>query len=90
MKTAADTFDRGAGQTPQMLLPCTLLFVAMFNLTLIVAGLKEFVIEDLGGTIADATLFFSVETFAYILFAPVWGVLSDRMGRRRPPFQRRG
>ena len=67
----------------QIFLPCLLLFGAMFNLTLVVAGLKEFILDDLGGTVADATLFFSVETFAYILFAPVWGLLSDRLGRRR-------
>lgn len=75
-------------QTPRpgraIWLPCTLLFGSMFNLTLVVAGLKELVIEDLGGTVADATLFFSVETFAYIIFAPLWGVLSDRSGRRKP------
>jgi len=65
-------------------LPSLLLFGAMFNLTLVVAGLKEFVLGELGGTVTDATLFFSVETAAYILFAPVWGVLSDRWGRRRP------
>ncbi len=65
-------------------LPCALLFGAMFNLTLVVAGLKEFILEDLGGTVADATLFFSVETFAYILFAPLWGLASDRLGRRKP------
>jgi MFS family permease len=56
----------------------------MFNLTLVVAGLKELVIEDLGGTVRDASLFFSVETFAYIIFAPVWGAVSDRLGRRKP------
>ncbi len=67
-----------------MALPCALLFGAMFNLTLVVAGLKELVIDELGGTVRDATLFFSVETFAYILFAPVWGLLSDRVGLRRP------
>ncbi len=67
-----------------ILLPCLLLLGAMFNLTLVVAGLKEFIIEELGGSITDATLFFSVETFAYILFAPLWGLLSDRLGRRRP------
>ncbi len=60
------------------------LAVAMFNLTLVVAGLKEFIVEDLGGTVHDATLFFSIETFAYIIFAPLWGILSDRTGRRRP------
>ncbi len=75
------------GESPAIgkaiLLPCVLLFGAMFNLTLVVAGLKELMIEELGGTIADATLFFSVETFAYILFAPLWGIVSDRAGRRK-------
>ena len=67
-----------------MLLPCAFLLVAMFNLTLVVAGLKEFIIEDLGGTVAHATLFFSVETLAYLIFAPLWGLVSDRSGRRKP------
>ena len=31
----------------------------------------------------DATLFFSIETMAYILFAPLWGLVSDRTGRRK-------
>lgn len=68
---------------PGILLPCALLFGAMFNLTLVVAGLKELVLDELGGTVRDATLFFSIETAAYILFAPIWGLASDRMGRRR-------
>jgi len=55
----------------------------MLNLTLIVAGLKELVIGELGGTAHDASLFFSIEMAAYIVFAPVWGILSDRSGRRR-------
>jgi MFS family permease len=66
-----------------VILPCLLLFGAMFNLTLVVAGLKEFVIDELGGTVGDATLFFSIETAAYILFAPLWGLVSDRTGRRK-------
>ncbi|MCZ6727933.1 MAG: MFS transporter, partial [Acidobacteria bacterium] len=66
-----------------VLLPCLLLFGAMFNLTLVVAGLKELVLDELGGTVRDATLFFSIETTAYILFAPLWGLLSDRIGRRK-------
>lgn len=66
-----------------VLLPCVLLFGAMFNLTLVVAGLKELVLDELGGTVRDATLFFSIETAAYILFAPIWGLLSDRIGRRK-------
>ena len=56
----------------------------MFNLTLVVAGLKEFIIDELSGSVTDATLFFSVETLAYIIFAPIWGLLSDRIGRRKP------
>lgn len=66
-----------------VLLPCLLLFGAMFNLTLVVAGLKELVLDELGGTVRDATLFFSLETTAYILFAPFWGLVSDRTGRRK-------
>ncbi|MBZ0102306.1 MAG: MFS transporter, partial [Thermoanaerobaculia bacterium] len=66
------------------LLPCVLLFGAMTNLTLVVPGLKELVVDELGGTVADAALFFTVEMAAYLVFAPVWGLLSDRTGRRRP------
>jgi len=76
--------DLSAGAWRAVLLPSVFLLVAMFNLTLVVAGLKEFILDDLGGTVAHATLFFSVETFAYILFAPLWGLLSDRTGRRKP------
>ncbi len=65
-------------------LACACLFVAMLNLTLVVAGLKELVVDDLGGTVADAALFFTVEMAAYLVFAPLWGALSDRFGRRKP------
>jgi MFS transporter, DHA1 family, tetracycline resistance protein len=65
-------------------LACFCLFVAMLNLTLVVAGLKELVVDDLGGTVADAALFFTVEMAAYLVFAPVWGAFSDRLGRRKP------
>ncbi len=81
---SSDNTTETQGMGRSVILPALLLFGAMFNLTLVVAGLKEFIIEDLGGTIADATLFFSVETLAYILFAPLWGLLSDRFGLRKP------
>ena len=82
---AASAAHQPPGSVAQtVLLPCLLLFGSMFNLTLVVAGLKEFIIDDLGGTVTDATLFFSVETFSYILFAPLWGLASDRLGRRKP------
>ena len=67
-----------------VILPCACLFLAMLNLTLVVAGLKELVVDELGGTVADAALFFSVEMVAYLLFAPLWGALSDRFARRKP------
>ncbi len=82
-RVSRETETSEASIVRSILLPCILLFGSMFNLTLVVAGLKELVIESLGGTVADATLFFSVETFAYIIFAPLWGVLSDRTGRRK-------
>ena len=74
----------GYGRGRTLWLPAALLLVAMFNLTLPVAGLKEWVIDHLGGSVADAALFLSVEMAAYVLFAPLWGVLSDRSGRRKP------
>lgn len=65
-------------------LPCALLFGAMLNLTLVVPGLKELVIDELGGDVGDAALFFTVEMAAYLVAAPLWGLASDRLGRRRP------
>jgi DHA1 family tetracycline resistance protein-like MFS transporter len=64
-------------------LPSILLLLAMLNLTLVVVGLKELILDELGGTARDASLFFSVEMMAYIVFAPLWGMVSDRLGRRR-------
>jgi MFS family permease len=73
-----------AGFLKGVLLPSLFLLVSMLNLTLIVAGLKELVIDELHGTTRDASLFFSIEMAAYIVFAPIWGLLSDRAGRRKP------
>lgn len=67
-----------------VVLPSLFLLVSMLNLTLIVAGLKELVIDELGGSAHDASLFFSIEMAAYIVFAPLVGLLSDRWGRRKP------
>lgn len=66
-----------------VVVPSLFLLLAMLNQTLVVAGLKELIIDRLGGTALDASLFFSIEMLAYIVFAPVWGLLSDRLGRRR-------
>lgn len=66
-----------------VLLPSFFLMIAMLNLTLPVAGLKELIVDELGGNTRHASLFFSIEMLAYIIFAPLWGVLSDRLNRRR-------
>jgi MFS family permease len=68
----------------EVLVPSFFLLITMLNLTLIVAGLKELMIDELGGTERDASLFFSIEMAAYVLFAPLWGLFSDRIGRRKP------
>ncbi len=67
-----------------VILPSLLLGVAMFNLTLPVIGLEALIVDGLGGSLFQVSLFFSTEMVAYVLFAPVWGVASDRLGRRRP------
>ena len=73
----AAAFRAGARATG---LACACLFVAMLNLTLVVAGLEELVVDELGGSVTDAALYFTVEMVAYLLFAPLWGALSDRFG----------
>ena len=74
----------GGSRFRSVVLPSLFLLTAMFNLTLVVAGLKELIVDTLGGTAYHASLFFSIEMVAYVVFAPIWGVLSDRLGRRRP------
>ena len=83
-KEARATALGPTGKARATALACACLFVAMLNLTLVVAGLKELVVDELGGSVADAALFFTVEMVAYLLFAPLWGALSDRTGRRKP------
>ena len=82
--TPTDSEDARRLFRQAVLLPSALLFFAMLNLTLIVAGLRELIIDELGATAREASLFFSIEMLAYVVFAPVWGILSDRLGRRRP------
>jgi MFS family permease len=73
-----------AGSSRSLALPAALLFGSMLNLTLVVAGLKELVVDRLGGSVGDAALFFTVEMIAYATCGPLWGLASDRSGRRRP------
>ena len=60
-----------------------LVFVCMFNLTFIVPSIKELIIDRFDATTTEASLFVTVEMIAYIIFAMIWGSISDRRGERR-------
>ena len=60
-----------------------LVFICMFNLTFIVPSVKELIIDRFDASVSEASLFVSVEMLAYILFAMVWGAISDKRGERR-------
>jgi len=61
-----------------------LMFIAMLSLTLMAPGIKEFIIDRFGTSKAEASMFFSLEMLAYVIFAVVWGSLSDKCGKRKP------
>lgn len=66
------------------MLLASIVFMAMFNLTLVSPILPEFVKDRFDTSDLGIGLFTSSEMVAYIIFAPVWGVLSDRRGMRVP------
>lgn len=68
----------------QVVLLATVVFMAMFNLTLVSPVLPEFVKDRFETTDLAIGLFTSAEMIAYIIFAPIWGILSDRRERRVP------
>jgi MFS family permease len=68
----------------QVVLLASVVFMAMFNLTLVSPVLPEFVKDRFETTDLAIGLFTSAEMIAYIIFAPIWGVLSDRRERRVP------
>ena len=68
----------------QVVLLAVVVFMAMFNLTLVSPVLPEFVKDRFETTDLAIGLFTSAEMIAYIIFAPIWGVLSDRRERRGP------
>ena len=61
-----------------------LIFVAMLSLTLMAPVIKEFVIDRFDASNTVASLFFTLEMLAYVIFAVFWGSLSDMCGKRRP------
>ncbi len=61
-----------------------LTFMLMFSVTLIYPVLEEFVMERFKiESVAETSLFVSVNLAAYVIFALVWGSVSDRSGRRK-------
>jgi len=73
-----------ASSRSQVVLLASLVFMAMFNLTLVSPILPEFVKDRFDTSDLGIGLFTSSEMVAYIILAPVWGVLSDRRGERVP------
>ena len=61
----------------------SLAFLSMLNLTLIVPSLNEFIVVRLSVSETLASLFMTVEMMAYILFAVVWGAISDIKAKRK-------
>nr|WP_218644712.1 MFS transporter [Natronomonas gomsonensis] len=60
-------------------------FVVLFTQLLVYPGVDELVAALGGDTTIDAsTAFLAVQLVAFVLFSAVWGVLSDRAGRRIP------
>ena len=60
-----------------------LMFVAMLSLTLMAPVIKEFIIERFSASNTEASMFFSLEMLAYVIFAMIWGSLSDKCGKRK-------
>lgn len=56
----------------------------MFSVTLIYPVLEDFVMERFNvESVAETSLFVSANLSAYVIFALIWGGLSDRMGKRK-------
>jgi MFS family permease len=55
----------------------------MFSVTLVYPVLKEFVMDRFETTAGEAGLFVSAALAAYVVFAPLWGALSDSAGKRK-------
>jgi MFS family permease len=61
-----------------------LIFIAMLSLTLMAPCIKEFIIDRFDASNTEASMFFSLEMLAYVIFAVAWGSLSDKCGKRKP------
>ncbi|MBA7539234.1 hypothetical protein ES705_31513 [subsurface metagenome] len=61
-----------------------LTFVAMLSLTIMAPVIKEFIIDRFDASNTEASMFFTLEMLAYVIFAVVWGSHSDKCGKRKP------
>lgn len=61
-----------------------LTFMLMFSVTLIYPVLEEFVMKRFRiESVAETSLFVSINIAAYVVFAIVWGSISDKIGKRK-------
>ncbi len=58
-------------------------FLLMLSVSMIYPVVKHYVMDVYGASVAQAGMFVAVNLLAYAIFAPIWGALSDRAGRRR-------
>jgi len=61
-----------------------LTFLLMLSVSMVYPVLRPFVVDRFDTSITQASLFVSVNLLAYVIFAIVWGALSDKAGTRRP------
>ncbi len=61
-----------------------LTFALMFSVTMVYPILKYFVMDRFYVGAAQAGMFVSVALISYVIFAPLWGAISDKLGRRKP------
>ncbi len=61
-----------------------LTFLLMFSVTLIYPVMEDFVMERFDVTsIAETSLFVSINLAAYVIFSLIWGSISDKIGIRK-------
>ena len=67
----------------QVGLLAAIVLMAMFNLTAVSPILPDLIELRFGLSEAHIGLFTGIEMIAYVIFAPIWGILSDRYGGRK-------
>jgi multidrug resistance protein len=70
-----------AAQKRSLVIVWVTIFIDLMGITLIIPFINDFV-ADLGGDEQSVGLLLGSYAFMQLLFAPVWGRISDRIGRR--------